>query len=250
MVGWIPFHVNPPSASGFPPGLGTTLLFQSGNPAPPVGFPGYPGFANWLYPKSLIGTKEYRAAIYLEGVEAEFPDNGSAPQVDRAANGSFIGYTPLRLFIGGVNIAATMPQVMQYAKGTGPPYSPTESNDPAGTWVELRYRAEFKLSWLPNIFSRLVVNAWAPYAWCEIVYRFDQSGHINICVDGSPVPSQRLYIDWVMPAANPAGGINPEYDMLAANPASVAGFLQTLGWGCQPAAGGRLLTWNGPATPC
>jgi hypothetical protein len=143
-------------------------------------------------------------------VAASLVNSHAAPQVDRAANGSFIGYTPLRLYIGGVNVAATVPQVAQYGKGTGPAYSPTRTWDPAGNWVELHYRAEFKLSWLPNIFSRLVVNAWAPYAWCEIVYRFDQSGQVSVQVDGSAIPSQRLYVDWLMPGANRAGGIDPE----------------------------------------
>lgn len=184
MVGWIPFHVNPPPAPGFPPGLGTTLLFWSGNPAPPIAFAAYAGFANWLHPKNPIGTKEYRAAIYLQGVAAEFSDDGSPPRADRTANGSFIGYTPLRLFVGGVNVAAGLPQVAQYKKGTGPRYSPTTTADPAGNWVELRYRAEFKLSWLPNLISRVLTGAWAPYAWCEIAYRFDKTGQVDVRVDG------------------------------------------------------------------
>ncbi len=248
VVGWIPFHVNPPPAPGFPPGLGTTLLFWSGNPAPPIAFAAYAGFANWLHPKNPIGTKEYRAAIYLQGVAAEFSDDGSPPRADRTANGSFIGYTPLRLFVGGVNVAAGLPQVAQYKKGTGPRYSPTTTADPAGNWVELRYRAEFKLSWLPNLISRVLTGAWAPYAWCEIAYRFDKTGQVDVRVDGSAIPSQRLYVNWTTPASNPAGGILPEYDMLAANPAPVSGFLQTMGWGCQPAPGASQLTWRGQAS--
>lgn len=247
VVGWIPFHLHPPAAPGFPPGLGTTLLFQSGNPDPPIGFAGYPGFANWLHPKNLIGTKEYRAALYLEGVAAEFPNDGSPPRVDRTANGSFIGYTPLRLYVAGRNLAAALPQGTQYTKGTGPLYTPTPIRGSAGKWVELRYRAEFKLSWSPNLFSRLLVKAWAPYAWCEIAYRFDETGRVSIGVTGSAIPSQRLYIDWARPTTNAAGGIQPEYDMQTAPAGSVAGFLQTAGWGCQPASGGPRLTWRGLA---
>jgi hypothetical protein len=250
VVGWIPFHIIPPShAAGFPAGVSTTVLFQSGNPSPPIGFGGYDGFSSWLHPKSPIGTKEYRAAVYLQGVEAEFPGDGAPPRVDRAANGSFIGYTPFRLFIGGVNVAATFPQFAQYKKGTGPRYSPTTSRDPAGTWVELRYRAEFKLSALANLVSRVAAGAWSPYAWCEIVYRFDESGRVDIRVEGSAIPNQRLYIDWARPMADPVAGINPEHDILTANRAAVAGFIQTLGWGCKPAPKASRLGWHGLATP-
>ncbi len=250
VVGWIPFHIHPPPAPGFPVGLGTSLLFWSGNPVPPIAFAGYAGFANWLHPKNPIGTKEYRAAIYLEGVAAEFPDDESPPRADRTANGSFIGYTPLRLFVGGANVAATLPQVAQYLKGTGPLSAPPAATpDPAGNWVELRYRAEFKLSGLPNVISRAITGAWAPYAWCEIAYRFDRAGQVGVRVDGSAIPSQRLYVNWTTPAGNAAAGISAEHDMLTANPAAVTGFLQTAGWGCRPAPVGSQLTWRGPASP-
>jgi hypothetical protein len=249
VVGWTPFHLNPPLVPAYTQGLATTLLFQSGNPAPPIAFRGYPGFANWLHPKFLVGSKEYRAALYLEGVAAKFPDDGSPPQADCTSYGSFPGYTPYRIFAGGVNRAALIPSLPQYGAGHGPLFSPTPVPDPAGDWVELRYRAEFKLSGLPNLLSRVLTNAWAPYAWCEIVYRFDKSGQITVRVDGSAIPSRCLYIDWVIQRANSGLGIVPEYDMLTANRANVTGFLQTIGWGCQPApiAPASRLRWSGQA---
>ena len=188
VVGWIPFGTTPPSSLGYPPSAATTLLFQSGNPQPPIAFAGYPGYANWLHPRNPVGTREYRAALYLEGVAAEFPDSGAPPRADRTANGSFVGYTPLRLYMGGVNLTTIWPQFAQYKKGTGPVYPVTLKEDPAGSWVELHYRAEFKLSWLTNLFSYALVRAWAPYAWCEITYRFDKSGSISIAVEGSARP--------------------------------------------------------------
>ncbi|HTU20935.1 MAG TPA: hypothetical protein VMG10_22980 [Gemmataceae bacterium] len=249
VIGWIPFHLNPPVAAGYPPGLASTLLFQSGNPNPPIAFRGYLGFANWSYPLFLVGSREYRAAVYLEGVAAEFPDDGSPPRADRTANGIFPGYTPYRMFTGGVNTAALIPLLPQYGSGYGPAYQPVSVPDPARSWVELRYRAEFKLSRLPNLLSRMLTNTCAPYAWCEIVYRFDKSGQIAVRVDGSAVPNRWLYIDWAVPQANPAGGIVPEYDMLTATPANVVGFLQTTGWGCRPAPAdpASQLTWSGQA---
>jgi hypothetical protein len=251
VIGWIPFHLNPPVAPGFPPGLATTLLFQSGNPNPPVAFRGYSGFANWLYPLFLVGSKEYRAAIYLEGVAAEFPDDGSPPRADRTANGTFPGYTPYRVFTGRVNAAALVPYLPQYGSGYGPRHLPTSVPDPAGNWVELHYRAEFKLSRLPNLLSRVLTNNWAPYAWCEIIYRFDKSGQIMVRVEGSAVPSRWLYINWAVSPANVGAGIVSEYDMLTATPANVVGFLQTTGWGCQPAPAdpASALRWSGQGPP-
>ena len=251
VIGWIPFHLRPPNLPGYVPGLATTMLFQSGNPDPPITFRGYRGFANWLHPLFPVGSKEYRAALYLEGVAAEFPRDGSPPRADRMANDCFPGYTPYRLFRGRVNIAAAAPMLPRYGSGYGPVFTPASVADPAANWVELHYRAEFKLSWLPNLSGRALVGAWAPYAWCEIVYRFDRSGQITVQVDGSAIPSRCLYIDWTLPRANPAAGIVPEYDMLTANQASVVGFLRTSGWGCKPAPleAASKLTWSGPGAP-
>ncbi len=150
----------------------------------------------------------------------------------------------------GIPACRCLPSLPQYGAGYGVRFLPTSVPDLAGNWVELRYRAEFKLSWLPNLFSRILTNAWAPYAWCEIVYRFDKSGQITIQVDGSAIPSRCLDIDWVVPQANPGVGIVPEYDMLTANQASVVGFLQTAGRGCQPApsAPASQLRWSGLST--
>lgn len=248
VVGWIPFHLKPPFAPGFPPGFATTALFQAGNDDPPVTFAGYQGFADWLHPKNAKGTKEYRAAIYLEGVTSRFSDDGSPPRIDRRANGSFIGYTPLRLYLGGVNILATLPRAPQYKKGTGPVFSPTVARDPAGKWVELRYRAEFKLSWLTNLVGRVLTGQWAPFAWCEIQYRFEESGQVAVTVVGSAIPSARLYVGWTRPSSSPVSGTVPEYNMLTADQAAVAGFIQTQGKGCLPAPEKARLSWAGKAT--
>jgi hypothetical protein len=248
VIGWIPFAMSAAAAPGFPPGPGATLLFQSGNPDPPIGFAGHAGFADWLHPSNVVGTKEYRAALYLKDVVAEF-GRGSGPVI-RAADAPFVGYTPMRMFIGGVNVAGALPQLPQYTAGTGPYYPPVPEVDPAGEWIGIRYRAEFKLSRLPNLLSRVLVGAWAPYAWCEIVYRVHASGEVEVQVEGSSIPSQRLYIDWTMPPAEPAPGARPEYDMRTANRAEVLGFIKTLGWGCKPAPGGLRLTWRGRAEPC
>jgi hypothetical protein len=245
VIGWIPFAISAPSAPGYPPGLATTLLFQSGNPQPPIGFAGYAGFSNWLFPKNPIGTKEYRAAVYMDGVVAEFFDDGSPPRIDYGGKHAFMGYTPLRLYIGGINVAAAWPQVFQYKKGTGPRYSPVSHIDSTGQWAELRYRAEFKLSWLTNVLSRIVTQAWAPYAWCEVFYRFYAHGKVEIRVDGSAITNQWLYTDWTVPAAGP--GITPQHDMLGASAAQVLGFLQTVGWGCRPAPQASQLFWTGQA---
>jgi hypothetical protein len=250
VVGWIPFHTDPPQVSGFPAGIATTALFHSGNPPPPEAFDDYAGFASWLYPKNPNGTKEYRAAIYLEGVVAEFPDDDSPPQADRTANGCFIGFTPSRLFIGGTNILAALPRFPSFMQGIGPPPGLTLSRDRAGRWVELCYRAEFKLCWLASLISKMLTQYWPPHAWCEIRYRFSKSGRIDILVKASAIPSLRLYIDWNRPVNDPPAGIRPEYDMLAAKPAEVAGFIKTSGWGCRPAPpGGVQLVWQGDASP-
>lgn len=249
VVGWIPFAMDGGSAAaGFPSGPGTSLLFQSGNPAPPIGFAGHVGFTGWLHPCNLIGTKEYRAALYLKDIVAEFPANG-APAI-RAADGSFVGYTPIRMFFGGANVAAMLPQLSQYTRGTGTYFPPLPEVDPDGEWIAIRYRAEFKLSRLPNLLSRVLVGAWAPYAWCEILYRVHVSGEVEIQVQGSAVPSQRVYVDWSMPPDDAAMGIQPEYDMRAANAAEVLGFIKTVGWGCKPAPGRLRLTWRGRAQAC
>ena len=95
-----------------------------------------------------------------------------------------------------------------------------------------------------NLLSRVTTGSWAPYAWCEIVYSMDSDGNVDVTVDGSAIPSQRLYVDWAKPAANPVIGIVPEYDMLTASAADVAGFIKTAGWGCRPAGGAQRLTWH------
>lgn len=248
VIGWIPFAMSAALASGFPSGPGATLLFQSGNPDPPIGFAGHTGFADWLHPSNVLGTREYRAAVYLKDVVAEFKP-GSSPVI-RAADAPSVGYTPMRMFIGGVNVAAMLPQLPQYTAGTGPYHPPVPELDPAGEWVGIRYRAEFKLSKLPNLLSRALVGAWAPYAWCEIAYRIYASGEVEIEVQGSAIPSQRLYIDWAMPSADSAAGIQSEYDMRTANREEVLGFIKTQGWGCKPAPGGLRLSWRGRAEPC
>ncbi len=115
--------------------------------------------------------------------------------------------------------------------------------------MELRYRAEFKLSVFTNLGARLFTGHWAPYAWCELVYRFHKTKKIEISVEGSSIPSQRLYIDWKLPAPAPAAGIVPEYNMLDASPPQVDGFVLTKNWGCKPAPDrGNQLLWQGQAT--
>lgn len=247
VIGWIPFAMSAASAPGYR-GAGATLLFQSGNPDPPISFAGHAGFAGWPHPTNVIGTKEYRAALYLKDVVADFSSK-SQPTI-RAADGAVVGYTPLRIFIGGVNVAGMLPQLSQYTRGTGPYHPPVPEKDPAGQWIAIRYRAEFKVSRLPNLFSKVLMGAWAPYAWCEVMYRVHASGEIEIEVDGSAIPSQRLYVDWTTPAASSAAGAQPEYDMRTANQAEVLGFIKTRGWGCRPAPGRLRLTWRGRARSC
>jgi hypothetical protein len=247
VIGWIPFHLNPPALAGYPAGTATTMLLNSGNPNPPIAFAGYDGFENWMHPGFLVGSKEYRAAIYLRGVAAEFLDDGSPPRADCGPFWAYPGYTPYRYFVGTRNLLARNPLLPHYGTGYGPQYSPISVPDPAGNWVELRYRAEFKLSWLPNLLSRMLTNSWAPYAWCEICYRFDRKGTVSIRVDGTAIPSQWLYISWKVPPPNPPATV-PTYDMLGAALANVNGFLQTIGWGCRPAPAASQLTWSGPAS--
>ncbi len=233
VIGWIPFHMTPPAAAGFPAGAATTALFNSGNPKPPIAFRGYAGFADWIHPVFLVGSQEYRAAVYLEAVEAEFPDDGSAPRADYGNKGAFPGYTPYRLFSGTRNILRAIPYMPRYGHGYGPQHMPTLARDPGGNWVELHYKAEFKLSYLGNMGSRLLTHFWAPYAWCEIIYRFERTGHIDIRVEGSAIPNRWLYISWSVPSVQ--AGIVPEYDMLTAPFPNVQGFIRTSGWGCSPA---------------
>jgi hypothetical protein len=242
LIGWIPFSPGPPHGGQFPPGLPSRLLFQSGNPDPPIAFRDYSGFANWIYPLFPVGTKEYRIAMYLEGVTARFFDDGTTPAVDCVAYDTFIGYTPLRPFIGVANLFGPVRRTGQYLQGHGPVFRPTQSPDPNGGWVELFYRAEFKLSFLPNLFSRALTGFWAPYAWCEIVYRIDKHKNVTVRADGTAVPSQRLYIDWGLPT----NSIH-EYDMRVGIAAHINAFLQTAGPGCMPAPGrGQGLSWVGP----
>jgi hypothetical protein len=248
VIGWIPFAMDSASAPGFPPGPGATLLFQSGNPDPPIAFAGHAGFTGWLHPSTVVGTKEYRAALYLKDIVAEF-NSGSEPVI-RAADGPFVGYTPVRMFIGGANVAVMVPQFSQYLRGTGTYHPPVPERDPGGQWIGIRYRAEFKLSKLPNLISKVLVGAWAPYAWCEIVYRVYASGKVEVDVEGSAIPSQRLYIDWALPPADSMANIQPVYDMRTASRDEVLGFVETQGWGCKPAPGRPRLTWRGQAEEC
>jgi hypothetical protein len=250
VIGWIPFSKEVPEGAGYESDAASRLLFRSGNPQPPLRFEDYVGFAGWRHSAANpSGTKEYRAALYMEDVVAEFAD-GAPPRVDRRANGAFLGYTPLRLYAAGTNLTGILPRVAQYTRGTGPYLLPTAVVDErTGAWAELRYRAEFKLSPLPNTIGRALTGAWAPYAWCEISYRVYRTGDVEVRVFGSAIPSQRLYVDWAMPPADPAGGVVPEYDMREAAAATVAGFIRTTGWGCKPAPGASLLTWRGEAVP-
>lgn len=250
VIGWIPFSFNrPQAASGYSNDLATKLLFQSGNPSPPIGFAGYEGFTAWRHnPQNPVGSKDYRAALYLQGVAAEFQKN-APPRVDCANYGLFPGYTPMRLFTGGVNVLGIFPQFAQYTPGTGPLREPVIIQGDLGSQtIELRYRAEFKVSRAPNAVARVLTGSWAPYAWCEVRYRFHSSGEVRVAVHGSGIPSQRLYIDWATPDPDSGRDIIPEYDMQTASAGTIAGFIKTLGWGCKPAPQGSLLTWRGRAS--
>jgi hypothetical protein len=242
VIGWIPYFETPPEVSGYPRGASTKLLFNSGNPNPSESFGGYDAFASWLSPLTPHGTKEYRAAVYIRNVSAEFQP--FAEPVVRHTENAFIGYTPIRLIAGGANILAEVPNLPRYASGVGPVRSSQVTSNGSGTAVEIRYYVEFKLSRMMNLLSRVTTGSWAPYAWCEIVYSMDSDGNVDVTVDGSAVPSQRLYVDWAKPAAKPVIGIVPEYDMLTASAADVAGFIKTAGWGCRPAGGAQRLTWH------
>jgi hypothetical protein len=247
VIGWIPFFLNNPPAPRYPPGLSTTMLFQSGNPDPPIAFSGYDGFNNWNYPGLLVGTKEYRAAVYLQEIEAKFYSDGSPPEADWGPSGALPGYTPLRTFAGSRNIVPNNRLMPAYSAGHGPAFTPRSSSDPAGAWVEVSYRAEFKLSWLPNVFARVLTGFWAPYAWCEIFYRFNKDKTVSIRVEGSAIPNTALYVDWKIPATQKE--IDPVYSMLGASQNDVLGFIQTAGWGCKPAPRRPgSLTWAGQAT--
>jgi hypothetical protein len=246
VVGWVPFYLSNPPAPNYPPGLATSMLFQSGNPDPPIAFGGYPGFENWNYPGLLVGTKEYRAAIYLQEVEALFHDDGSPPEADWGPNCAMPGYTPLRMFIRSMIVPANNRFLPSYSLGHGPRSVPRTIADPGGQWVEIRFRAEFKLSWLPNAFSRVLTGYWAPYAWCEIIYRFNRDKSIAVRVEGSAIPSLALYVDWKIPPQGP--GVVAQYSMLTAQAQEVIGFLSTAGWGCRPAPPRPgTLTWSGVA---
>jgi len=247
VVGWIPFRLQVPVNSGIPANLASTLLLQSGNPQPPQTFAGYPGFANWLYPLNLNGTKEYRAAFYLQGVEAEFSDDGTLPRISHNGYGYFPGFTPYRIFVGSVNIAPLFPIVPRYSKGRGPSSMPMASFDSLGAWAEYRFRVEFKLSNFANGIQRQVTGYWAPYAWCELSYRIAASGQTLIRVFGSAIPSQRLYLDWASPRRDLPAGIEPDHDMLSASANQYDGFLQSPSWGCRPAPLVSQLCWQGSA---
>ncbi|HET7464534.1 MAG TPA: hypothetical protein VFJ82_24960 [Longimicrobium sp.] len=248
VIGWIPFGMRAPAGGAYGGFAGRTL-FHSGNPPPPHGFGGHAGFDAWRHsPGNPVGTREYRAALYLEGVVAEFPE-AAPPRIDRRANGRFLGHTPLRMYAAGWNIGRILPQFMEYSAGAGPRRTPPAANaDPWGSWAELRYRADFKLGWLPNVMGRVLTGSWAPYAWCEIQYRIDRDGGVRVIVEGSAIPSQRLYIDWQTPS--PASGVVPEHDMRGATKPRVDGFIRTAGWGCKPAPRGSSLSWRGRAQPC
>jgi hypothetical protein len=249
VIGWIPFHLHPPALAGYPAGLATQMLFNSGNPNPPIAFDGYGGFENWIHPGFLVGTKEYRAALYMQEIAAAFHDDGSPPSADCGPYDTFLGYTPYRFFVGNRNVLAGNRTLPDYGCGYGPKQDPYFVVDPTGNgnWVELRYRAEFKLSRLANLLSRALTGFWAPYAWCEIVCRFERNGNLSIVVNGTAVPSQRLYVNWRIPPTTPT--VTPVYDMRNAAFVNVNGFIQNAGWGCTPAPQASHLQWSGNADP-
>lgn len=241
VIGWVPFQERAPWPTGYPRGRATKLLFQAGNPDPPVKFGGFAGFADWAYPLNPVGTREYRVALSLSAVRAEFAP-GARPRIFGAPD-ALIGFTPFRLLWNGRNLADLLPQFAAYDAGIGRVGDLVSAVDPAGEWVEMRFRVEFKLAWLGNLVGRLLTGAWAPHAWCEVRYHVDRSGGIVVRVQGSAVPSQRLYVDWDWP-----GTTSCQYDMRRARRKRVNGFLKKVGWGCRPAPRTSQLHWRGQAT--
>ena len=239
LVGWVPYYVDEaalPVGHGFPDALATRLLFQSGNPPPPPDFADYDDFALWIYgPQNPSGTKEYRIAMFLEGVHAEF--TATSARIDRTGNSAPMGYTPLRLQLGRTDVLRSLPKLPKYVKGTGPVPSVQQLDFPGHPKIGLRYRAEFKLSRLANLVARIVTGSWAPYAWCEIDYTVTDSGTIEVTATGTVVPSQWLYVDWKRAKV---------HDMMTAPNAEIDAFIFT-SEGCKPAPRTSSLRWSGPA---
>jgi hypothetical protein len=166
------------------------MLFNSGNPLPPQNFVDYNAFANWPYPLNPVGTKEYRAILYLRDITLRYKKNERTPKIEYEP-GDYIGFTPPRLVINGQNISP-----LPHMQGIGQPIAPDENLIGNNAGVRITHRIEFKLCPWMDAVCKLLTGYWARYASIEIRYSIYKNGQISVDVESTNIPSQSVYIDW------------------------------------------------------
>ena len=216
------------------------LLFNSGNPTPRLSFSGFNEFEEWIFPLNMLGTKEYRAALYIRDIHLRYSDDHPAPWVEFTADG-FVGFTPLRFMVSKFNLMIAPFRRCEPGLGSFdiPEISPvTDSNGVDG--IQIKHQLQFKLNGKLDLFIRAITFRWAPSAWMEIDYRIYKSGSVEIRFLGSAIPSQAHYINW--------NGLD-QNDMICDTSLQIIGFLDQ-SRSCTKAPGELQFTWQSIDSPC
>jgi hypothetical protein len=252
-------------------------LNRSANPAPPDHFDSLSAARDYFAPFNAGGSREYRAIAMLESPTVVFAS--SDPPTASLGEEMGVGYTPVRVrelfaprapgwfrkstgraaglvwqnrhgsagLIGPVGTARPAGSAtLGYLAGVGVQQEPTVELDAGGSGAAIiRYRAEFKLSALPNLFGRLFTGYWAPHAWMALTFTVARGGAFSLDVVATAVPSLRLY------ASHAPGGplsVRDVFDMRSISSSQFSAFMHTRKWGCRPAPAHAALNWRGRAS--
>jgi hypothetical protein len=236
-VAWIPYFPSlnsMPTGHEYPMSLANYLLFNSGNETPPTTFSDFKDFATWFYPSHPEGTRAYRAIVYVRDVTLRYTDGDPFPKIAYESDG-YIGFTPPRLIVSGVNLSP-----LPYQQGIGTKGPVGEEVLERNNGVRLTLRVELKLSPACDMAARLVSGYWAPYAALQLVYTFNKLGDVVVSIGSSSIPSIALYANWKRVW---------DRDMLRNSKGEIDGFMNSTP-GCSLAPEFTYYNYNTVGTPC
>jgi hypothetical protein len=196
------------------------LICKTGNQDPPLW-----AFQSAADFREYLKSKEYRAAICIEGIEIQ--REGSADPTftyEGTLGKEQIGYTAppvlwrcfwlrncLPYFIGEAD-----PGIEQ-----DPDFGKTESN---GDIFFVVHKVHFRVDKLARDMSRPAFEVELPFAWIEVIVAFNlATGVVNVSISGSAVPSR--IVAWARTGRD--ADVVPHHDMLWIEPEAIQGFFES-----------------------
>jgi len=158
------------------------LLFLTGNrPAPPATFDHADALPSFL---SFPLRKQFRAAIAISDLTLYCDDDGRPFRFTcRWLTES--GFTPIPLWPG-------KPWLGGEAESADPEFSPL----PAGDGVACTLKLKFRIGGLGRQIAEWFVGV-VPWAQFTVSYRLRSDGTCDIFCEGTQIPSQSFYKEWV-----------------------------------------------------